>query len=74
MIPQQQTPTETWYGIKDTKDDVLVRDRGDTRPYMRKLKTTAEREIDNLCAQDKSHDTSKYEIVKIHIQYSIEPS
>ena len=64
-IPQQ-TAKETWYGIEDTKDNTLLRDRGNTLPYMRKLKTTAEREIKRLCA-DNTNNTNRFKVVHLHI-------
>lgn len=67
-IFKMKTTQETWYGIKDTENDVLIRDRGDSRPYMRKLKSTAERKIKDLCAECKNHNTSQFKIVLLHIQ------
>jgi len=37
--------TETWFGILDTTTGQLERDKGDTRPYLRKLPGTARKAI-----------------------------
>ena len=64
----KQTAKETWYGIEDISHNILVCDRGDPRPYMRKRVTTAEREIEHL---HKRHASNRYRVVQLHIQYSI---